>query len=149
MFPTSQLTANIETDGNPIPLGDLSYFLYLFRALYVAGREEMPGSGQFEIESIDQVNRFARLIANRISKSPHQFADFASRKLNDQEDIRVVNIYRENPLFIVFEGIGLSLLACAIIAGGSIALNHETFELPSLRSMIPNIQGAVSRQRRK
>jgi hypothetical protein len=148
LFPTSQLTANIETDGGPMPLGDLSYFLYLFRALYVAAREEMTSSGQFQIESIDQVNRFARLVAKRIGTSAHQFADFASRKLSDQEDIRVVNIYRQNPLFVVFEGIGLSLVTCAIIAGGSFALNQDTIELPSLRTMITKIQSAVSGQRR-
>lgn len=143
MYTTSQITAKIETDGTPISLRDLSYFFYLFRALYVAGYAEMSGSGQLDVDHGDQARLLSKLIVRRISDSPRRFADFATETLSEAEDIRIVDIYRQNPLSIVLEGIPILLMAAAIIAGGSIALNPEAIELPKLREMIAQIRSAI------
>ncbi|WP_155635602.1 hypothetical protein [Burkholderia cepacia] len=143
MFSTSQITAKIDTDGTPIPLGDLSYFLYLLRALYVAGYKDIPGQGDLTPDSIDQAHLLARSIVHNISGNPRRFAAYASEKLSEKEDIRVVDIYRQNPLSILLEGIPLLLMACMIVAGGAFALNPKAVELPKLRTMIANIRNSI------
>lgn len=143
MYPTSRITARIETDGTPIPMRDISYFLYLFRALYVAGYQITPPQGYPETDSLEQANMVAKLIVRHISNSPRRFADFATESLSDEEDIRILDIHRQNPLFIYLQGIPLLILAGMIIAGGAIALNPGPIELPSLRDMIKNIRSSV------
>lgn len=148
MYPTSQISAKIETDGTPISLRDLSYFFYLFRALYVAGYREMPDTSQLGLKHSHQARLLAKSIVHQISDNPRHFADFATETLSEAEDIRIIDIHRQNPLSIIFAGIPVVIMAATIVAGGVVALNTDEVKLPTLRAAITNMRSAVYDQRK-
>lgn len=136
----------IETEPGPILVRDFSYFLYHFRAVYV---EALIYKHQHQIYDLPRESAIAQ-IADEIASSLAKKGRLGVPKnalvnLPTEEELAIENIFRRNPLDIVFSGVGVALAAAVIISGGEIKWDKDGFKvkLPPLGKGIAEIKKAI------
>jgi len=146
VYPQLKTNSIIETEAGPIPTKDFSYFLYLFRGAYVAGRMELPSFGGFEVTTDAQVMEFVAVVKQKISNiSTQELTELALFDLHPDEDLAIADIHRRNPVDIVFAAISLPLVAAVILAGGSFQLRPLNVKLPPLGTCISELRAVFGR----
>lgn len=145
MTKNSEVIGVIETDGNPIPLKDMSYFFYHFRAVYVESVntikiEETP------LDEKDYIDYWSEVVANKLSSQGHlSISRNALAKLSPENEIYFTDISRVNPVSIVFECVGVALAVAVVISGGEVKFDENGFsaKLPPLGKGIAELKKAI------
>lgn len=143
MQETQSLEVVIETDGKPIDVADLAEFLYHFRALYAAALHVDRDGIEFPNEEnlrpvLNKVERELKELDWRDITSL-AYADLGERTLG------IIDIKRENPLTIVFEGVVIVLAIAVVLSGGKYKLGPLSVELPPLGEGITKLRQAFGR----
>ena len=146
MLPTTaKEVTRINTETGPISVSDFSYFLYLFRAVYVAGvkvsRNHFPNKN-FEKSDVEKLSSIVR--ENLLHKSKREITFLSFYKLPPHEDLTILDIKRENPLDVIFGGISIAFAIAVILSGGKFELSKDGLkvELPSLGDGIRSLRNA-------
>ncbi|SFV65776.1 hypothetical protein MNB_SM-6-240 [hydrothermal vent metagenome] len=142
---TAKEATRINTETGPIPVSDFSYFLYLFRAAYVAGikasRNNFPNEN-FEKSDVKKLTNIVQ--ENLLHKSKRDITFLSFYKLPPHEDLTILDIKRENPLDVIFGGISIAFAVAVILSGGKFELTKDGLkvELPSLGDGIRSLRDA-------
>lgn len=137
----------IETESGPIPVRDLSYFLYHFRAVYVEALRFKQERQIFGRPSEFEIERIAEEIAQRLAAKGHLgISNNALAPLPDEEELAIADISRRNPLDVVFSCVGVALAAAVIISGGEMKWDKDGFKvkLPPLGKGIAELKKAIN-----
>jgi hypothetical protein len=141
---TSKFEVVIETDGAPISTEELTDFLYHFRAVYAAALNltaQAPASSQTRQDDLDLVKQLRSDIGAIDWKG---ISDLAHEDLGDQ-DLGIIDIRRQNPLTIVFDGVVVALTVAVIISGGKLNLGPLKVQLPPLGKGLQELRAAFGR----
>ncbi|MGF6181336.1 hypothetical protein ABIB42_002349 [Massilia sp. UYP32] len=142
-----EISAVLNTENGPIATRDLSYFLYLFRAAYVAAHQEINSQQHVELATDYQALEFSKTIKARIANFHwSSIRDLALYELHPKDELSIIDISRRNPLDIVFAATPPALIVAVIIAGGSFQFNSGRIILPSLKNAITNMRVAFGQQ---
>jgi hypothetical protein len=138
----SEYQVVIETDGGAIDVEELTDFLYHFRAVYAAALE-LTHTEQFDKAK-------SEFVAEKVRQKVHgmdwsTLAHLAHRDLGDNK-LGILNIKRENPLTIVFEGVAVALTAAVILSGGKFKLGPLYVKLPPLGTGIQSLRDAFGKK---
>ncbi|MCK5769254.1 hypothetical protein [Algiphilus sp.] len=136
----------IDTYPGPVPTRDISYFLYLFRAVYVAGVE--AGYDRIPDEQLtdDLIKSAVSKIAASIKNIPREeLSRLATRRLPDELELALDDIVRENPIRVTFCAATLALTAAVILSGGSFEFGPLKVELPPLGEGVQELRQAFGR----
>ncbi len=136
-LPEQGLEAVIETNGDPINVHQLATFLRLFSAVYAAGAAAIQGQvGNLSVP-LSQDRSDLRLGSALIDAFRAGSLDWAAVEvLAERDDTRLglKDLRCQNPIGIVFLGVGAALAAAVIVSGGEIKWDSTGFraKLPSL-----------------
>ncbi len=142
---TTKEATRINTETGPIPVGDFSYFLYLFRAAYVAGIKANGSNFPNENFIKDEVEELSNIVQeNLLRKSKREITFLSFHKLPIHEDLTILDIKRENPLDVIFGGIAIAFTVAVILSGGKFELTKDGLkvELPPLGEGIKSLRNA-------
>jgi hypothetical protein len=144
-LPEQGLEAVIETNGDSINVHQLAVFLRLFSAVYAAGAAAIQGKvGNLSVPlSQDRSDlRLGSALIDAFRTAPLDLT--ALEALAEREDYRLglVSIRGQNPLGLVFLGVGAALAAAVVISGGEIKWDSTGFraKLPPLVQGIEALQ---------
>jgi len=135
----------IDTETGPIPVRDFSYFLYLFRAVYVAAIQVYEKNHFNENLTEDNVKKLSDIVKKIIlRKSTSHLSHLFFYKLPISKDLTILDIKRENPLDVIFSGIPIALAVAVIFSGGKLELTKigMKVELPPLGEGIRSLINA-------
>jgi len=142
---TTKEATRINTETGPIPVSDFSYFLYLFRAAYVAGIKANRNNFPNENFIKDDVEKLSDIVKKDLShKSKRDITFLSFHKLPIHEDLTILDIKRENPLDVIFGGISIAFAIAVILSGGKFELTKDGLkvELPPLGKGIRSLRNA-------
>ena len=140
----SEFQVVIETDGGAIDVEELTDFLYHFRAVYAAALE-------LDLAHTEQFNQASsEFVADQVRQKVHgmdwtTLSRLAHRDLGDNK-LGMINIQRENPLTIVFEGAVVALTAAVILSGGQFRFGPLNVKLPPLGTGIRSLRDAFGKK---
>ena len=136
----------IQTEPGPIPTRELSYFLYMFRAVYVAtleaGYAELP-EDQLSKEAVKNIASEIRLKLNDIPQD--ELTRLATIPLADDCELGIDQIFRENPIRATFSAATIAFAVAVILSGGDFALGPLKVELPPVGHGIQELRAALER----
>ena len=143
-------TARVATGAGPISVLELTEFLRLFRAVYVASLASTvgilghsPAPSMFEQRDAETFTRQIREFLENLTEQDVE--TFASLRIPDSEvDLGVLNLSRNSPLRITFTGISIALAAAVIISGGTYKFGPMSAELPPLGTGIAALRKALN-----
>jgi len=147
MLSIKKAETRIDTETGPIPVRDFSYFLYLFRAVYVVAiqvYEEHFNENLTEYTE-DNVKKLSNIVKKRILyKSTRNISHLFFHELPISKDLTILDIKRENPLDVIFSGIPIALAVAVIFSGGKLELTKTgiKIELPPLGEGIRSLRNA-------
>ena len=145
----------VEVGAGPINVCELTEFLRLFRAIYIAGLAATGGIvGNYPLPSIrnladaqtfaDQIRGFL------VNLSEQDVETFAALRIPEwAEDLRIMTISRNSPLRITFTGIAIALAAAVILSGGTYKFGPMSAELPPLGTGIAALRQALNLEEQK
>ena len=126
MLENSLTQGIIETESGPIPVRDLSYFLYHFRAVYV---EALNYSQEHQIHGLPReavISKIAKEMVLELAKKGRQgITKNALANLLPEEELAINKISRRNPLDVLFTGVALAIAVAVIISGGEIKVDED------------------------
>jgi hypothetical protein len=140
---TVRMKMQIQTDGGPLSVLELSDFLFYFRVAYVlALRRGIDVPLEYlvpnELEQIAAEIRMENLV-RRI-----ELREVGRAQLEPWDDLQLLDIGRENPLRLVAAGVPVALAAAVILSGGKIEVAGVVkAELPPMGEGIASIRGAL------
>lgn len=112
----SECRVIIQTDGGAIDVEELTAFLYRFRAIYAAALD----ISQAQRNNME-ANALAQAVKQRIYGIDWRWLSRFAHKDLGEYNLGILDIRRENPLSIVFEGAIVALTAAVILSGGRIS----------------------------
>lgn len=127
----------IEADPGPISVRELSEFLYLLRAIYVAAVNFTEDPSNNELSSEPNLLRAADALRHELERTPR----FTLERLANQEvpgDFTIRDISRRSPLHLVFESIPVAFTIAVILSGGKFKLG------PLLQVKLPPLGTGIS-----
>lgn len=139
--------AMLETESGPIPVRDFAHFLYHFRAAYVAALDAGKQLGFAEEPTGTVLRQLAEQVAQELSRAgPPGISRLALANLPAVEELNLVDIFRINPIDIVFSCIGVALSAAVIVAGGEVKWDEDGFhvKIPPLHTGIAKLELAIN-----
>jgi hypothetical protein len=153
-----------EFRSGVIDVWELTQFLRLFRAAYVAAYERVgvpstdssgrllhvvPLNGRFlGSDTIYQAHDTVELLRSDLKTFPRiRFARMAERELPDGFDIRVTRISFQSPLQIAFDALPLAFGVAVILSGGEFKLGSFLHvKLPPLGTGISKLREAFGQR---
>ena len=137
----SELSIVIETDGGAIDVEQLTDFFYHFRAAYSAA----IGIGALDANS-DPENLAELVRQKAYGKDWQALAKLAHKDLRENM-LGIIDIRRQNPLTIVFEGVLVAVTVAVILSGGKLKIGPLKANLPPLGVGIRSLRDAFGRKK--
>lgn len=138
-----EIIVEISTEKGGFHAADFSYFMHLFRAIYVAALDEAPSELSLRLTEIDIVDIdriIKRLEFNlKINIDPFDASYYATKRLYPSDDLDIIDIRRRNPVDITFLAVPLAISVVAVVAAGAWTISGSTLKLPDFRTSIKNI----------
>jgi hypothetical protein len=143
MQETQSLEVVIETDGKAIDVADLAEFLYHFRAVYAAALHVDRRGVEFP----DNENLRPVLNEVELKLKELDWRDITALAYADLGDktLGILDIKRENPLTIIFEGVVVVMAIAVVLSGGKFKLGPLSVELPPLGEGITKLREGFGR----
>jgi hypothetical protein len=135
--------AQFKDDG-PLDVYELSYFLFLFRAVYVAASERVR-------DDSTPPEVFAEKLRYELTNDKYPYDDVNLARKELDHNLTIIGIRRESPLEILFAGLGAALVVALIISGGkvTVSLKQVKVELPPLGHGIAKLREAFGKKPQK
>lgn len=149
---STSVTALLNTATGPISVRDFSYFLYYFRAAYVAAVHLQQQHRVPDVPSQEELTKLAKLVESELShREPFKISNLALADLDADLDLEFTDINRQNPIDIVFSCVGAALAVAVIISGGEITWNKDGLhvKLPPLGKGIAELKKAMRGEKPK
>lgn len=142
MFHRSEIPTVIETESGPISTKDFSYFLYLFRAIYVLGYREALVLNSSELSENEIISFTEKVKKKMVKLDWTEVRNLALFDLDKDSDLAIEDISRRNPLDALLVGLAPPIIAAAIIAGGSFRFSPSRITVPSPKRAIDKMRAA-------
>ncbi|MGX9785888.1 hypothetical protein [Janthinobacterium lividum] len=143
MLSRKKVAIEIATKEGPFSAADFSFFMILFRCVYVVAIEEefARRDHSYDHTSEDLINKIIESIKIRFSEgiSDSEIYDLARINLPEILELEISNITRRNPVEIVFVASFTAILVAAVIAGGGAVISRERVKIPDPKKAIENI----------
>lgn len=139
----AEITIAECNEGEAVNAFELGYFLYYFRAAYVACLDIIQ-SQEVPLEQVEAVARKALL-----GSLGHDVSHMWHRGLPEEFDLEFITISKQSPLKFVSKVTGVSLVALTmaiIFSGGKANVRTGQFELPPLAHGIRELKNAFGQQ---
>jgi hypothetical protein len=140
---TAEILIEEAIEGESVNAFELGYFLYYFRAAYVACLETL----QFQEVSIEQVAALAK--KDLLGKLGQDVSRLWLTDLPEELDLEFESISKQSPLKFVARAAGASLIAltmAVIISGGEANVYTGEFKLPPIAHGIRQLEDAFGQQ---
>jgi hypothetical protein len=129
--------------GESVNAFELGYFLYYFRAAYVACLETI------DFKEVSQEQVAALVNKNLLITRSHDISRLWLKDLPEEFDLEFESISKQSPLQFVAKAAGVSLVAltmAVIISGGEANVYTGEFKLPSIAHVIRQLKDAFGQQ---
>lgn len=146
-----KVVAAIETGGENIDSIALGYYLYIFSLLYsniAKNNHQFDNHVDINKQSVSSVVDHFRSSGEKyyLYRDPYDMITVPEKHgyfgYLFRDRLSIVDIKRENPLYVVFEGIGIVMAAAVVISGGEYELGPLKVKLPPLGKGIEAIMSA-------
>lgn len=130
-------------EGEAVNAFELGYFLYYFRAAYVACLDTI----QLQAVPLEQIESLTR--KDLLSSIGYDVSRLWLHELPEEHDLEFISISKQSPLKFVSKAAGASLIALSmavILSGGKANIYSGQFELPPLAHGIRELKDAFGQQ---
>lgn len=130
-------------EGEAVNAFELGYFLYYFRAAYVACLDTI----QLQAVPFEQIESLTR--KDLLGSLDHDVPRLWLHELSEEYDLEFISISKQSPLKFVSRAAGVSLVALSmavILSGGKANIYTGQFELPPLAHGIRELKEAFGHQ---
>jgi hypothetical protein len=139
----AEISIEEAIEGESVNAFELGYFLYYFRAAYVACLESI----QFQEVPIEQAAALAK--RDLLGTLGQEVSRLWLKDLPEEFDLEFVSISKQSPLRFVAKTAGASLVAltmAVIISGGEANVYTGEFKLPPIAHGIRELKDAFGQQ---
>lgn len=123
----------IPTDGGDFPLLELQYALTTFRGLYVRAYDATRGLRIEDFFREEIAWELSEIVLKDVARRSDSYIFSAGMDpIQEWDDIRVVDLHRENPLELLVFALAVPLAAAVILSGGKFKAGPLKVELPPI-----------------